>query len=215
MKILHTSDLHGHLDLILNKKLDFDVWIDTGDFCPDSPFIKTSMDIRKLNFDHQSKWFPLYINEIIKFLNGRLFLHVPGNHDFIDIISIINQQGYENAHVINEYGMKIFDKYIIAGFPHINYIGNIFNYEAVPAQMMKIVKNTWNSKPDILATHSPPWCILDDNKFGIPYLKEYFDKEQHNIKLHLFGHVHKCNGFLKKNGVLYHNGAKGYALINL
>lgn len=62
---------------------------------------------------------------------------------------------------------------------------------------------------DILITHSPAYGILDFDD-GINYGSEEILERLpsiHNLKAHLFGHIHAQHGIVEKHGVIYSNGA--------
>ena len=62
---------------------------------------------------------------------------------------------------------------------------------------------------DILITHSPAYGILDFDD-GINYgSKEILERlpSLHNLKAHLFGHIHASHGIIYQNGITFSNGA--------
>lgn len=66
---------------------------------------------------------------------------------------------------------------------------------------------------DILITHSPAYGILDiDDTFGEGFINNGSEELLDNIsdlklKAHLFGHIHRQHGIIKKNGIIFSNGA--------
>ena len=61
---------------------------------------------------------------------------------------------------------------------------------------------------DILITHSPAYGILDFDD-GINYGSEEILSKlpELNLKVHLFGHIHRQHGITKQNGIIFSNGA--------
>lgn len=66
--------------------------------------------------------------------------------------------------------------------------------------------------PDVLLTHAPPAGVLDDDRHGargVPELAARLARGGHNVRHHLFGHVHARGGeTLVRDGVRYVNGAR-------
>ena len=62
---------------------------------------------------------------------------------------------------------------------------------------------------DILITHSPAYGILDFDD-GINYGSEEILERLpslHNLKAHLFGHIHAQHGMIEREGIIFSNGA--------
>ena len=62
---------------------------------------------------------------------------------------------------------------------------------------------------EVLITHSPAYGILDlddDINYGSEEILEIIPI-LHNLKAHLFGHIHARNGIMEQNGVIFSNGA--------
>lgn len=62
---------------------------------------------------------------------------------------------------------------------------------------------------EVLITHSPAYGILDfddDINYGSEEILDIIPI-LHNLKAHLFGHIHARNGIMEQNGVIFSNGA--------
>lgn len=192
MKILHTSDLHGTiLDVIKKADNDFDLWIDSGDFLPDHPLYMHMKVPAHLIAEHQIKWLLQRLQKIRKWLNGRPMLFVRGNHDYIDISRYFKPQ-----HKITE-GVEI-DGVKFCGFSEIPFIGGFFWNETYNEGFSKPIEKVLKYNPHVLVTHAPPYSILDQLSVGqsvgiVPLAQALFSKE-HNIRHHLFGHIHCAKG---------------------
>lgn len=225
MKILHTSDLHSNLIDVFKEKEglidEFDVWVDTGDFFPNNLVIKSQGNFRYygVDKDHEVKFQKEWLKKenileiITKWLNGRPFISVSGNHDFISLVDELKKFGCPNVFEVSSTGFELFGlKW--AGFPNINWIGGFWNHETVPATFYQIIDEIKLSNPDILITHSPPHKILDVGGFhsenlGIVYLSQFLFNSVHNIKHHFFGHIHELGGSKTdcETGVTFYNGS--------
>lgn len=98
-------------------------------------------------------------------------------------------------------GLKIW------GSPWVKYfIGMNPHCAAFTCQTEAELCAIWGMIPndtDILVTHSPPFRVLDENRYGVecgsPTLRWRLDEIK--PKLHVFGHIHECGGqkFYYKN----------------
>ena len=71
----------------------------------------------------------------------------------------------------------------------------------------------WGLIPDdvnVLITHGPPYKILDRTERGLnvgcKFLAERIPK-LHNLKVHVFGHIHEASGMCEKDGVIFVNAS--------
>jgi len=211
LKILHTSDLHGRISEIIKKHEfdDFDIWIDSGDFLPDHP----EFAIRKIATEdsrtYQRQWLFKKIPHIQKWLNGRTMLSIRGNHDWIDLTKHFGKNVISAEKGIEINGTKFI------GFNEIPNCGNFFWNEVHPYYGFdEVIQKVREYEPDILITHAPPNGILDIIKGPIPHnlgivmLRRFLLEEKHNIKYHMFGHIHFCGGNkVRHNGINFYNGA--------
>lgn len=237
MLVLHTSDLHGGLFPKLNNKphliSKFDLWIDTGDFFPNDPIISTAGWLgweRTINKKHeiffQKDWLKRLniLEHMVNWLNGRPFISVQGNHDFISLADELREFGYDNVFEIDvSNDVDLFD-HKFCGFPNIPYICGEWNHETFPASFYDIINELKLSACDILITHAPPYGILDAYGMGhklhsgVGHLNTYLAYQSHNIKHHFFGHCHEFGGQTHTSdemGIRFINGAKNAILHNV
>ena len=197
MKIAHTSDLHGHLTVIIPD--DCDVVVITGDFFPNK-----TRGIVSVEREYQEMWFYQHVDEIIAWLKGKPLLWMPGNHDYVSLADLLTASGYPSAVTIPEDGVD-FLGHKWAGFREIPYINGEWMGECRDFQY--VVDRVMDADPDILVTHAPPSGILA-GEHGIPKLTSALQFRYHGIKAHLFGHVHREGGRQAKvMDVLFSNAA--------
>lgn len=209
MKILHTSDLHGSVQKLLNAmdQVDFDLWLDTGDFFPNMSRGNVALEV-----PFQQEWFvknglPRLFS---KKLAGRPALIMPGNHDFIDMTSLLE----EGSHNLTT-GKWTWEGLTFSGFREIPYIvgewaGEVHDFDP-------LIERVWEDDPDILVTHAPPNSILDADKgYGVIALTSALMYRPHKIQHHFFGHTHEKGGQSEEvGGIHFHNGARGVRVISL
>lgn len=227
MKILHTSDMHGEVMKVLHNKphilSEFDVWIETGDFFTNDPIMGTIFDtwVRKIDKKHevefQKKWLK-YNNicaRITEWLNGRPFISVSGNHDFISLADELKNFGCPNVHEIKPEGFELLG-YKWAGFPNVNYMCGEWNHESFPIEFDALVEQIHITQPDILVLHSPIRGILDiggyyKKNIGIGHLTNYLSYRPNRIRNIFHGHVHEKGGkkhLIRELNILIYNGAR-------
>ncbi len=230
---MHTSDLHGEIMSKVHNKThllkSFDVWVDTGDFFDNYPIITGGTFVngyrvgwqrridRTIEVKNQTQWLKNkdILKHMVKWLDGRPFVSVAGNHDFISLAQELKDFGYENVHEVTPEGFELFDlKW--AGFANINYIQGEWNHETSPAEFDNLVERIDKAQPDMLICHSPPRGIFDVGGYytkpiGIGHLTNYFTYKPHKIKYMLFGHCHEQGGKKKIHedlGITFVNGAR-------
>lgn len=181
MKILHLSDTHG-CHRRLRDLPEADVVVHSGDFT------MNGSEAEAIDF---MNW--------LCDLPYRHKVFICGNHD--ECLYCAKIDGLDaNVHYLCNSGIEI---YGIKFYGVPMFMGDCVtdrqsrNYARIP------------SDTDVLITHSPAFGILDfDN--GINYgSEEILEKlpSLHNLKAHLFGHIHAQHGIVKKYGVIYSNGA--------
>lgn len=181
MKILHLSDTHG-CHHRLRDLPEADVVVHSGDFC------MVGSEEEAIDF---LNWFCD--------LPYRHKIFICGNHD--DCLYGANIDGLDdNVHYLCNSGIKI-DELKFYGVP--KFMGDCItdrqscNYARIPTDT------------DILITHSPAYGILDFDD-GINYGSEEILKKLptlHNLKAHLFGHIHAQHGIVSQNGITFSNRA--------
>lgn len=181
MKILHISDTHG-LHKSITKMPEADIIIHSGDFT--------------MNGSEQ---------EAIEFMNWfcdlpyRHKIFISGNHD--DCLYGANIDGLgENVHYLCNSGTEI-EGVRFYGVPMFmedcltNHQSH--NYSQIPDNI------------DVLITHTPPYGILDCDD-SIHYgSNELLSKLSalHQLKAHLFGHIHAQHGIRTINSTIFSNGS--------
>ena len=210
MRVLHTSDLHGETWRLYEHSA-FDVWLDTGDFFPNM-----TRGIIPFEMDFQRGWFNKHAEKILGWLQGRPVLSVPGNHDFVSLVDMINQRKRSDAREITPRGITA-GGFKWAGFRNINFIVGEWAGESQHDELKSLVEMTWASNHGILVTHAPPGGILDDTVgYGIAYLSTALAYHPHKIRTHFFGHCHEDAGrSVEEMGVTFYNGSRGAKIINI
>lgn len=185
MKILFTSDLHGHIGAITRfteilSSNEYDIGIISGDIMTYNP------DINKAELD---------IKNILHKSNKKIFF-IMGNDDGILDHNWSNTEYLENPNL-----KKInYQEYNFVGYQYTNpYVGGPFEKsEKEQEKDIDLLKSLIDSKT-IFITHGPQYGILDltyDKKHvGSKALKRLL--EERKPKLHLFGHIHQSAGIYK------------------
>lgn len=181
MKILHISDTHGNHHRLLDLP-EADVVVHSGDFT------MNGSEAEAIDF---MNWFCD--------LPYRHKIFICGNHD--DCLYGANIDGLDdNVHYLCNSGIEI-DGLKFYGVPM--FMGDCVtdrqshNYVRIPADT------------DILITHCPAYGILDFDD-GINYGSEEILERLpslHNLKAHLFGHIHAKHGMIGHDGIVFSNGA--------
>lgn len=190
MKILHLSDTHC-CHYRLRNLPEADVVVHSGDFC------MAGSEREAVDF---LNWFCD--------LPYRYKIFVCGNHDeclygaditgLDDNVYYLCNSGIE-IDGIKFYGVPMFMRDCVTDIQSRN-------YAKIPAYT------------DVLITHSPPYAILDfdDNiHYGSNEIREIIPSI--NLKVHLFGHIHRQHGILHKDGIVFSNGAimsEDYSVLN-
>jgi len=214
MIIGHFSDLHGHLDPLLESKGNPDLWVATGDIFPNFTRGHAQVEV-----GYQTKWFSLHARDLLLRLDGVPLLSVPGNHDWVDFAKLLSRHGHP-AYSVTPKGIYLMG-HKFAGFPNIPIIAGEWNYEAPSVYLAALVKMTMASKPDILVTHAPPDGILDmggpeGHTGGIAALTGALAYTHHNVKVHLFGHIHEAGQeSVEEMGIQFYNGSMGVRFIEI
>jgi Icc-related predicted phosphoesterase len=195
MLIAHQSDHHG----CLLETPESNICINTGDFLPDSQF--QTWDFNKL-VQKQYDWVKDNLDRIKKYIGNRPFFYCPGNHSrlpssrFINLLKSAGIEAYDLTNKIVKY-----KNLTLYGFPYVNFIDGSMNYELrmpeMSVEIEKLKKILIENKIDILACHSPPHSIMDQERidgehYGISELTNllYYDTEINLPKAILFGHIH-------------------------
>jgi Icc-related predicted phosphoesterase len=214
MKILHTSDIHGTYPKVLDLLGGaHDVWVDSGDFFPN----KTRGD-RPEEVRYQNRFWTLkgLGARIVEALDGRPLISVGGNHDYIDLAALVREAGGVAYNVSD--GPAVVGGLKFAGFREVPWIAGEWNGET--HDFSDIVEKAMGESPDVLVTHGPASGLLDQADDGRPCgvrnLTTQLMYAPHNVKAHLFGHIHnQGESTLEEAGILFSNAATGSNTINL
>jgi Icc-related predicted phosphoesterase len=220
MRYIHWSDNHS---LFIPLYGSWDCAISTGDFFPNSHHIFNHDHVKEAKF--QMQWLKDNIENLKIQLQGKDFLFVLGNHDFVDPIKMeALLQSYEiNAinltnKLVSYAGVNFY------GFPYVPTIDGRWNYErAVPEMQQEIrkLKDIIDNHVDVLACHCPPYDCLDTdqgNHFGNRIMNDMLDYQITEDKLpkYLFcGHVHQSNGIKMRDKMLVINSATTQNIIEI
>ncbi len=195
MRIVAISDTHSLHDQIIMP--DGDILIHAGDCTLDGKIVEAESFL---------KWFSGQPHAT------KIF--VPGNHDepfaeprvlgwlrktFPTVNILIDQELYHN-------GMRIY------GVPWLPGIASEPEHFWIRANSTPL-REKWDAIPDdtaLLITHGPPYNILDKNESGQYIGDPLLAHRLHDLKdlrLHIFGHVHRSYGTIETNDRLYVNAA--------
>ena len=223
MRAIHVSDTHGHFKDLQGYA---EIVVHSGDFCPDL-FAFHAGHLNKVA-NEQEAWLLKKSAFIKKWLNGKPFYFVLGNHDFINPVrfeEILKSVGID-AHNLTEkvvsYGSVNF-----YGFPYIPYINGQFSYECNSNQMADridaMVAVSQVSYLDVIVAHSPPrgcldYCFHQYESFGNIGLSNALDYKWDENTLPqaiLCGHIHASHGTTIRGGVLISNAATSQNIVEI
>ncbi len=206
MKILHLSDTHGYFPPLLSGE-EFDLIVHSGDFLPNLAGARASKfwDLaRQESKDFQLEWLTEKKKEFNVWRQGKPFLYIAGNHDFLtdwtflgsNVIDLTNQD-------MQYHGLNW------SGFSFVSQIHGFWNFEKEEIELEKLFSarlQAWvenNSFPDIIISHAPPHGILDIvlrdgvGSVGLWPLRKYLEgwyPNSRSPKLVLCGHIHESHG---------------------
>jgi Icc-related predicted phosphoesterase len=211
MKICHISDTHGSLPRLNG---DFDIIVHSGDILPDISFNKTHAMMG------QMKWLEENLIKIKEWINNKLFLFIPGNHDFLnpDLISqVLRSESIRNINLTNE--LITYEGIRFYGFPYVPTINGFWEYEANSIEMNKKVDQMMENDMDIIVAHAPLYKILDrttgNEHIGNNILNNAFEIHGKQPMYYLHGHCHEANGIEFKHNILVSNAAMTQHIIEI
>lgn len=228
MRVLHTSDLHGRYKplLLALEAGGFDLWIDTGDLLPNPSTPRQGWDWHTANQIHQARWlrFKTLAERLTRALDGRPAILVRGNHDFISLAPALRARG-ASATELTAGAMLELDGLRFAGFGEVVRHRGRWSGEVEQGGFHPLVEATFATDPHILCTHSPAYGILDDvdpsvatddAHVGIRALADRLAASTHQVRWHLFGHVHEtADRVVARGGVRHRNGALNLRVVDL
>jgi Icc-related predicted phosphoesterase len=183
MKIVHTSDIHGHFGSLIDIIPECDLIIDTGDFLPNNRRGPEDIGFQKdWIFKKRSG-----IQRLIK--KARLgVVSVPGNHCWANVADFCDGWKTLNHKLVTIEGLTIY------GLPGVPYFGGHWNHEEGPETMSHNAANAFAQPMDILACHCPPKGVLDWTgleHIGSKALRDALECGYNYPQWVLCGHVHE------------------------
>jgi len=222
LRICHVSDTHGEFPHLHGR---YDVVVHSGDFFPNSAAMMHKNLTQEMAF--QLDWLSQNIRNIKLWLQGRSFLFILGNHDFLHPQLMAQTLATEGIAAINLTEQVIsYENVNFYGFPYVPPINGMFNYEREIPEMEfeaeKMVKALNNSYVDVLVTHAPLYQILDlthgNDTIGstvITNVLDYKMNKEHLPSYLLHGHCHEANGLAIRGEMLISNAACTYHIIEV
>lgn len=196
MKIVFISDTHNQFDNIALDVPECDVLVHCGDIGGSGSFSEIDKFFQDVSGFREKG--------IVK-----EFVGIAGNHDkYIerqneDFLKIIPKwYHYLQDSSITIQGIKFYGSPVTPRF-----CDWAFNRDR------HVLQGYWSLIPydvDVLITHGPPLGILDVSPYGqISVGDEHLRNKVFEIKpkIHAFGHIHDCYGFVEKNGVKFVNAS--------
>lgn len=206
MRIGHFSDLHGNLGKFFATNEVPDVWVCSGDLFPNI----TRGDVN-VEPDFQKAWFNTVAGRLMARLGGKPVVWVGGNHDYVNLATLLCEQGYNNAYDVTAAALDL-GGHRFAGFSEVPWIAGEWNGEV--HELGPMVDQAMDADPTILVTHAPAAGILDDD-FGGGHgcgnrpLTRALAYRPHRIVAHLFGHIHAQSGRdIEEMGIHFYNNAE-------
>jgi hypothetical protein len=202
MNILHTSDLHGNLNLlirILTESEGINLWIDSGDFFPNDSRGREGENI------FQDNWIRKESAEKLKIINDLLDkkgierIFCCGNHDYV------SPQDYFGGWDISTSSQE-WAGYRFAGIREIPYIAGEWAGEVFGDDLRKASSRAMSVEPDFLICHAPPSAFSKFGNIPLTSLLFYGDVKVKGI---FSGHVHEEGGREQNiNGIRFYNAAR-------
>ncbi len=193
MKILFTSDLHGHEGAYksfasLLHRAEFSLGVIAGD-------LMTHLSLKEAEISRKTVMETLQ-EKIKSFQNilmssGKPIFFIMGNDDGIIEGGL---SWPENKSLINiNQKRAVYKKFKFIGYQYtVPFVGGL--YEKPESEQKKDLARLERKidSDTILITHGPPRGILDDQNYGSNALRNLVDKNP--PRLHLFGHIHQSFG---------------------
>ena len=215
MQIIHISDTHGKFPPL--PDLDVPVF-HTGDFFPN----KTRGDL-EVEPGFQASWLYIHLEEFKSWLQGREFVYVSGNHDFMpsqEMSDFLNRNGVNMTDTTGK--LVDFQGYKLFGIPWIPWIRGEWNWERIPhppggdlgKKRVSMEEEFKSSKAElleaqILLAHCPCSMVLDNDRGNVAlYNFLFMNEDPHKVKAVLSGHNHEGFGTETLDGIrFYHSTA--------
>lgn len=216
------SDTHAYFPNL--KFENFDLIVHTGDIFPD-PISKLDLD-NPMAF--QARWLESHLGDFKKMVDGRPFLFVRGNHDFVPAQLFEQMLDSVSIEVFNlEEKIVSHDGINFYGFPFVPHINGSFSNECLPGDMAahvdKMAKVLNETYVDIIAAHAPLSNCLDlafkvNQRFGNSAMNVGLDYKIDKDMLpayFLCGHIHASHGIMVRNGMVISNAATRFNILEV
>jgi Icc-related predicted phosphoesterase len=202
-RIAHVSDLHGNLDALLTSEVTPDVWVISGDLCPNES--RGDADLERMT---QVMWLESVRESLVARFGTTPVVYVGGNHDYADVARVLRSFGIDAVTVTPE-GVEVVGVRF-AGFPEIPFIAGEWNNES--HDLAPMVEAAMAADPEVLVTHAAPAGILDDDHgcghgCGVRSLTSALAYAPHRVRAHLFGHIHASEGVIEEMGITFSNAS--------
>lgn len=200
--------MHGAYNILNRVKEAPDLWCLTGDIFPYMGFDhQAQWGVPSFEIPHQTRWFSYKGESIVRRLQGKPVLLVPGNHDFADLAKLLRLHGADAQEVTPE-GVD-FRGVRFAGYGHIPYMEGRWNREVDTSELWDLSLRTLKvGDPEVLLTHGPPGHILTATYPGNGSLMDALYHIPHRVRVHLFGHIHETGGrSYEYMGIRFYNSA--------
>lgn len=209
--------MHGDYGELLKQlsASDYDAWVDTGDFLPNS-----TRGIAAVERKYQQGYFERYAKSFVAALAGRPFIFVQGNHDFWDVSSQLVAAGHPASAIIkpNLASLVTACGLTWAGFHHVPYMQGEWAGETYGRELRELCERIAElpALPNVLLTHCPPTGplseVYDGYHAGNDHLAQWFTydnpEDATRVRYNLFGHIHERGGRQYTDmGVTFINGA--------
>lgn len=202
-RLAHISDTHGMIPFFTQSTVAI---VHSGDLAPNA-----TRGIRDVEKGMQELWFKQHIKSFQERIGKRLFVFVPGNHDYYDPEPLFRENEI-NAVTLGTYDKGIAREYMgltFAGFPYVPYIAGEWNYETRESEMSDLVAKI--PPCDILVAHCPPYGICADEErkgAGNSALANHFNYNVEKLPRYLLcGHFHESCGIGRLGDMIVSNAA--------
>jgi Icc-related predicted phosphoesterase len=187
MKILFTSDLHGHLPEIA----PCDLLLIAGDICPNGSYD------RLRDSEYQRNWLDTRFREWLEYIPAKNVVATWGNHDFVGQ-TLGPPPGLRCTFLVDE--LTAINDVTIWGSPWSMRYGDWAFMKSDAA-----LEPHWQQIPegvDILMVHGPAYQILDRVERGDRVGSVTLAKHVERVKPKVFvcGHIHESNGVIYPYG---------------
>ncbi len=190
-RLIHTSDTHGWLRPLADVETCHAV-VHSGDFLPNRTF-----GLNVIEEPFQRYWLEENAKKIEAWLGGKPLYITSGNHDFVNISGILQENGVE-AYSLDNGTQQDLNGYLLVGFQYVPEFGGQWNYELDDYALTERLNAIDLEGVDVLVAHSPIYGVLDRNAHGercgsMP-MRLKLEESRHVPSWYLHGHIHESAG---------------------